>query len=106
MAKLFTPVQVGPYTLQHRVVLAPLTRNRAAENEVPQDLNVEYYSQRSSTPGTLLITEATQVCNNNRASVFSDTYARSLTGFKTRPRIPLHSRHFLRGATSGLEEGD
>jgi N-ethylmaleimide reductase len=56
---LFTPVQVGPYTLTNRIVMAPLTRNRAGEGNVPQPLNVEYYAQRA-TAG-LIITEATQV---------------------------------------------
>jgi len=55
---LFTPLKVGRVTLSHRVVLAPLTRSRATKDHVHTDLGVEYYSQRSSTPGSLLITEA------------------------------------------------
>ncbi|KAF9633305.1 NADH:flavin oxidoreductase/NADH oxidase [Lasiodiplodia theobromae] len=39
--------------------MAPLTRFRADENHVPTDAMVEYYSQRASVPGTLLLTEAT-----------------------------------------------
>jgi len=59
--KLFTPLQLGAYSLRHRVVLAPLTRMRASpEGNVPTALNVEYYAQRT-TPGGLLITEATPV---------------------------------------------
>ena len=58
-AKLFQPVRVGRLNLAHRIVLAPLTRYRADEAHVPADIVVEYYSQRASTPGTLLITEAT-----------------------------------------------
>lgn len=57
--KLFTPIQVGDCALQHRMVLPPLTRNRATKAHVPTDLQVEYYAQRGSTPGTLLITEGT-----------------------------------------------
>lgn len=60
-SKLFQPIQVGDIHLKHRVVLAPLTRFRNTPNHVPTDLSVEYYSQRASTPGTLLITEATVV---------------------------------------------
>lgn len=45
--------------LQHRVVLAPLTRFRANLSYVPGDLITTYYAQRASVPGTLLITEAT-----------------------------------------------
>ena len=57
--KLFTPIKVGTATLQHRVAMAPLTRFRADSGHVHGDLAVEYYEQRASTPGTLLITEAT-----------------------------------------------
>lgn len=57
--KLFTPVKVGDVTLQHRVVMAPLTRDRADKNHVPTPMMAEYYAQRGSTPGTLLISEAT-----------------------------------------------
>ncbi|CCL99889.1 uncharacterized protein FIBRA_01914 [Fibroporia radiculosa] len=57
--KLFQPLRVGNFTLSHRVVLAPLTRTRANKDHVHGDLAVEYYSQRASVPGTLLITEAT-----------------------------------------------
>lgn len=56
---LFTPLSVGPLSLKHRVVMAPLTRFRADSAHVHTQLAVEYYSQRASTPGTLLITEAT-----------------------------------------------
>ncbi|KAJ8657244.1 hypothetical protein O0I10_007060 [Lichtheimia ornata] len=55
---LFSPIQLGASKLQHRVVLAPLTRFRSDDNHVPTELNKEYYTQRA-TPGGLLITEAT-----------------------------------------------
>ena len=58
---LFTPLKVGRVTLSHRVVLAPLTRSRATKDHVHTNLGVEYYSQRSSTPGSLLITEASAI---------------------------------------------
>ena len=54
---LFTPLQVGRFTLSHRIVLAPLTRSRATKDHVHTKLGVEYYTQRSSFPGSLLITE-------------------------------------------------
>ncbi|KAL0953033.1 hypothetical protein HGRIS_007235 [Hohenbuehelia grisea] len=58
--KLFQPIDVGATKLTHRVVLAPLTRARAAKEHVPlRPIVKEYYEQRASTPGTLLITEAT-----------------------------------------------
>ncbi|KAI0780588.1 NADH:flavin oxidoreductase/NADH oxidase [Trametes elegans] len=57
--KLFQPATVGELALAHRVVLAPLTRCRANLAHVPGDLAVEYYAQRASVPGTLLISEGT-----------------------------------------------
>ncbi|PIL25340.1 hypothetical protein GSI_13229 [Ganoderma sinense ZZ0214-1] len=60
-SKLFQPIKVGDITLAHRVVLAPLTRSRANKHGVHGDLAVEYYAQRASTPGSLLISEATYV---------------------------------------------
>ncbi|KAI0927728.1 hypothetical protein AcV5_008187 [Taiwanofungus camphoratus] len=56
--RLFQPVKVGNLSLRHRVVMAPLTRMRANMENVHRDLAVEYYSQRASTPRTLLISEA------------------------------------------------
>jgi N-ethylmaleimide reductase len=58
---LFSPLQIGPYQLSHRVVMAPLTRMRAERPSLaPRPLNVEYYRQRA-TPGGLIIAEATPV---------------------------------------------
>jgi N-ethylmaleimide reductase len=56
---LLSPVQLGPYTLRNRMVMAPMTRNRAAEGEVPGDITATYYAQRASAG--LLITEGSQV---------------------------------------------
>ncbi|MBW4696017.1 MAG: alkene reductase [Lyngbya sp. HA4199-MV5] len=56
---LFSPIQLGAYTLPNRIVMAPLTRNRASEGNVPTELNAIYYAQRASAG--LLISEATQV---------------------------------------------
>jgi len=58
---LFSPLQVGPYKLNHRVAMAPLTRMRAEKPSfAPRPLNVEYYAQRA-TPGGLIIAEASPV---------------------------------------------
>ncbi|HSI82582.1 MAG: alkene reductase [Candidatus Methylacidiphilales bacterium] len=58
---LLTPITVGHMQLSHRVVMAPLTRNRAQmPGNIPWALNAKYYGQRA-TPGGLLITEATPV---------------------------------------------
>ena len=58
-SKLFQPIRVGNLNLSHRVVLAPLTRFRADDAHVPTDIMVDFYAQRASVPGTLLISEAT-----------------------------------------------
>ena len=64
--KLFTPLRVGPITLLHRVVMAPLTRLRSAiPGDIPADLMGKYYEQRSSKGG-LLITEGTTVSVGGR----------------------------------------
>ncbi|KAF8061856.1 hypothetical protein FPV67DRAFT_299692 [Lyophyllum atratum] len=57
--RLFQPIKIGDITLQHRLVLAPLTRWKATQlTQVPIiPLMKEYYSQRSSVPGSLLIAE-------------------------------------------------
>ncbi len=58
---LFSPLRVGPYTLSHRVVMAPLTRMRADEpGDTPRALNVEYYRQRATRDG-LIITEGSPI---------------------------------------------
>ncbi|KAI0677543.1 NADH:flavin oxidoreductase/NADH oxidase [Trametes maxima] len=55
---LFQPIRVGDTQLAHRIVLAPMARYRAGDGHVHTQLGVEYYEQRASVPGTLLITEA------------------------------------------------
>ena len=60
MPSLFDPIRIGQIELANRIVMAPLTRNRAAPGQVPSPLAVEYYRQRASAG--LIISEATQVC--------------------------------------------
>ncbi|KAF7360426.1 hypothetical protein MVEN_00772700 [Mycena venus] len=59
--KLFQPALVGDIQLSHRVVLAPTTRFRADANYTPLPHVAEYYAQRASAPGSLLISEATYI---------------------------------------------
>jgi NADPH2 dehydrogenase len=59
--KLFQPIRVGTVDLQHRVVLAPMSRARADGQHVLGPLTVEYYKQRTSVPGTLAIAEASYI---------------------------------------------
>jgi len=64
--KLFTPVQIGPITLKHRVVMPPMSRLRAQPGTgIPSDLQREYYTQRASEGG-LIITEATAIAASAR----------------------------------------
>jgi N-ethylmaleimide reductase len=56
---LLTPVRLGPYTLKNRMVMAPMTRNRATDGEVPSAMAATYYEQRSSAG--LIVTEGSQV---------------------------------------------
>jgi N-ethylmaleimide reductase len=58
MPSLFDPLQVGAWSLPNRVVMAPLTRNRAP-GAVPTPLMATYYAQRASAG--LLVTEATAI---------------------------------------------
>src|SRR3981189_3980910 len=55
---LFSPVRVGPHELPNRVVMAPMTRNRAGAGEVPTALMATYYAQRVSAG--LIVSEGTQ----------------------------------------------
>jgi N-ethylmaleimide reductase len=65
---LFSPLEVGPYRLQHRLAMAPLTRMRADRSSfAPRALNAEYYRQRA-TPGGLLIAEASPVMATGRGN--------------------------------------
>jgi N-ethylmaleimide reductase len=67
--KLFESYKLGPLTLPNRLVMAPLTRNRALAGLVPNPLAVEYYGQRASAG--LLVSEATQVSQQGQG--YQDT---------------------------------
>lgn len=56
---LFTHIKVGPLQLKNRIVMAPMTRNRASAGNVPTAMNALYYAQRA-TAG-LIISEATPI---------------------------------------------
>jgi len=63
MSSLFDPIQAGDLKLANRIVMAPLTRNRAP-NAVPRDITATYYAQRASAG--LLITEATAISHQGQ----------------------------------------
>ncbi len=66
---LFTPYTLGSLLLSNRVVLAPLTRNRAGQGFIPSEFAATYYSQRASAG--LLISEATQISRQGQG--YQDT---------------------------------
>ena len=66
---LFSPIQLGPYTLPNRIVMAPLTRSRAGQGDVPHALNAEYYAQRA-TAG-LIISEGSQVSPQGKGYAYT-----------------------------------
>jgi N-ethylmaleimide reductase len=66
---LFEPYTLGSLTLSNRIVMAPLTRNRAGEGFVPSEFAATYYSQRASTG--LLISEASQISQQGQG--YQDT---------------------------------
>jgi len=84
VSKLFSPISIGGLKLTHRVVMAPLTRSRAdLPDDVPNDLMVDYYTQRASKGG-LIIGEATTISTSARGwlgapGLYSD---RQVAGWK------------------------
>src|ERR1700741_4469810 len=56
---LFLPYRLGNIELNNRLVMAPMTRSRAVERNVPSPIAATYYAQRASAG--LIVTEATQV---------------------------------------------
>ena len=66
---LFSSYQLGNIELNNRIVMAPLTRNRAGKGLVPSEFAADYYAQRASAG--LIITEATQV--SPQAQGYQDT---------------------------------
>lgn len=79
---LFKPLKVGTLTLHNRILMAPLTRQRAGEEHLPNDLMAEHYAQRASAG--LIIAEATMAIEGNSAfwkepGIYS---AEQVTGWK------------------------
>ncbi len=66
--KLLSPFKHGPFEFKNRVFMAPMTRSRAPER-VPNDMMVQYYTQRASAG--LIFTEASQVSPQGVGYVFT-----------------------------------
>jgi hypothetical protein len=108
--KLFQPIRVGTASLQHRVVLAPMTRNRADSQHVPGPLGWSTTSSARASPATLAITEATFIAPQaggypNVPGIWSDE---QVAGWKPvrhdpfpfpRVRSEMPLAHALGGAT-------
>ncbi|WP_093107500.1 alkene reductase [Variovorax sp. CF079] len=75
---LFEPYTLGSLKLSNRIVMAPLTRNRAGAGLIPSEHAATYYGQRASAG--LIITEATQISAD--AQGYQDT-----PGLYTQPQI-------------------
>jgi len=65
-AVLFEPVNLGALALKNRIIMAPMTRDRAGPGDVPTDLMAEYYRQRASAG--MIITEGTQPSREGKGS--------------------------------------
>ncbi|VWB85103.1 12-oxophytodienoate reductase [Burkholderia metallica] len=83
MSQLFTPARVGRYTLQNRLVMAPMTRSRAAFDGTPGQWAAEYYAQRASLG--LIVTEGTQPSDDGQGylttpGIYTDAH---VAGWKT-----------------------
>lgn len=69
-APLFTPVRIGDLPLPNRIIMAPMTRARAAQpGDIPTALMAEYYAQRAGAG--LIITEATQISPQGKGYSFT-----------------------------------
>lgn len=78
ISKLFSPLSIGNMTLAHRIAMAPMTRLRATQDGVVTELTAKYYSQRSTVPGTFIISEAAAIATeaggfSNLPGIHSDT---------------------------------
>ena len=66
MAKLFDFGRIGPFTLSHRVVYAPMTRLRSDRLDTPLPMMAEHYGQRAS-PGGFMIAESAAISVSSRS---------------------------------------
>lgn len=62
--KIFQPFDLGNLTLKNRIIMAPMTRSRASDGDVPSSMNAQYYAQRASAG--LIITEGVQPSANGK----------------------------------------
>jgi 2,4-dienoyl-CoA reductase-like NADH-dependent reductase (Old Yellow Enzyme family) len=61
MTGLSSPLKLGPTLLRNRNVMSALTRNRSLPCDVPNEVNLEYYTQRAKGGAGLIVTEGTLI---------------------------------------------
>ena len=71
LPQLFSPFEFGGLSLRNRIVMAPLTRARSGKDRVPNELMVEYYTQRASAG--MIIAEATTISTQGIGREFTTT---------------------------------
>ncbi|MBB3988175.1 N-ethylmaleimide reductase [Sagittula marina] len=113
MSSLFDPIKVGAIELKNRIVMAPLTRNRAMENDAPMEMHVDYYRQRAGAG--LIISEATQISPEGKGyawtpGIHSDTQVaqwKKVTNavHEAGGKIVLQLWHVGRISHTSLQEG-
>ena len=111
---LFTPVNFAGDALKNRIVLAPLTRGRAGDSRIPNDLMADYYRQRAGAG--LLITEATVVSAQGNGwvgspGIYTDEMAQGWKKVTTAvheegSKIVLQLWHTGRASHSDFHNGD
>ncbi|CAK7202826.1 hypothetical protein SEUCBS139899_005553 [Sporothrix eucalyptigena] len=93
-SKLFQPLKLGDNTLQHRIALAPLTRNRNDNDHAPISLMETYYDDRASVPGTLIISEATATSHDEEGQ-------RNIPGINTEKQVAAWTKIISRVHAKG-----
>lgn len=61
VAALFEPLTLGPITLPNKIIMSALTRARSVPTNIPNELNVEYYTQRAKGGAGLIVSEGVPV---------------------------------------------
>jgi N-ethylmaleimide reductase len=69
IATLWRPIKAGDLALDHRLVMAPMTRSRSTPAGIPTEMNAEYYAQRAST--ALIISEASQPSEDGQGYILT-----------------------------------
>jgi N-ethylmaleimide reductase len=79
---LLSPLKLASIDLPHRIAMAPLTRSRAGQGNVPTAMNVEYYRQRADA--ALIVTEATQISQQGQGYAWTPGIhsAEQITGWR------------------------